>query len=165
MGVLVVTFDRPTLDRLFRYCLALAGNREDAEDLLHTALERFLRKRPDEVAEPVAYIRRIARNHHFDRLRRVRVVQMEALDNPALHAEVEHDLESVMVDRLRVERVWGLLSPAEREVVYLWAVEGMSAREIAQHLDLPRGTVLSRLHRLRLRAAEELQGEDNHGRA
>ena len=53
-----MTFDRETLDKLFRYCLALTGEREEARDLLHTALENFLRHRPVDLQYPLAYIYR-----------------------------------------------------------------------------------------------------------
>jgi len=41
------------------------------------------------------------------------------------------------------------LKPAYREVLLLWAVEGMKYKEIASVLDVPLGTVMSRLHRAR----------------
>lgn len=144
-------FDRAMLNGLFRYCLALCGERENAYDLLHDALEKYLRDAPRDVQEPVAYIRRIARNGFFDQCRRQRIVGFETLDEPDAYASTERDLEAAMVDRLTLEKVWLELTPPEREVVYLWAVDGLSASEIALQLSLPRATVLSRLRRLRLR--------------
>ncbi len=75
-----MTFDREILDRLYRYCFVLTGQREDAEDLLHSALESYIRNRPEKVDYPVAYIRRIARNRYFDRLRKLKVVPFDTLD-------------------------------------------------------------------------------------
>ena len=161
-----MTFDRDTLDRLYRYCFVLTGQREDAEDLLHSAVESYINHRPKKVDYPVAYIRRIARNRFFDQMRKQKVVLFDFLDEPESYTDLEDDLEKVMVDRLTVERIWKFLGPVEREVVYLWAVEGMSAAEIGQHLDQPRGTVLSRLHRLRQRVAEHFSKPidgDRHG--
>jgi len=146
-----MTFDRTTLNGLFRYCLALCGERENAHDLLHDALEKYLRDAPRDVQEPVSYIRRIARNGFFDQYRRQRIIGFETLENPDAHASTERDLEAMMVDRLTLEKAWLELTPPEREVVYLWALDGLSASEIALQLNLPRGTVLSRLRRLRLR--------------
>lgn len=146
-------FNRKTLDNLYRYCLALTGQREDAEDLLHTALESYLYKKPGIVKHPVTYVRRIARNRYFDQLRRMKVVHFDRLEDPESYSDLEKNLERMLVDELTVERVWQTLNSAEREVVYLWAVEEMSASEIALHLNLPRGTVLSRLYRLRKRIA------------
>ena len=42
-----------------------------------------------------------------------------------------------------------MLEPLERELLFFWAVEGCTAQEIADRTDSPRGTVLSRIHRLR----------------
>ena len=81
------------------------------------------------------------------------VVQFDRLEDPELYSHLEESLEQIIVDKLTIERVWQSLNSAEREVVYLWAVEEMTASEIALHLDLPRGTVLSRLFRLRKRVA------------
>lgn len=148
-------FERSDLDTLYGYCLSLTGHREDAEDLLHAALERFFRKRPVNVKHPLAYVKRIARNQFYDGWRRDQIVEFDTLEAEGPHHDVEQDLETTMVDRMTVEHVWHSLNPAEREVVFLWAVEGMSASEISVHLGQPRGTVLSRLHRMRKRVASD----------
>lgn len=150
-----MNFDRATLDSLFRYCLALTGEREDARDLLHNAVESYLHLRPADVQHPSAYIRRIARNRFYDELRRLRVVRFEPLPEQDIHPSSERDLESLMVDEATVQQLWQHLGPAEREVVFLWAVEGLSASEIALQLGEPRGTILSRLRRLKLRLIEQ----------
>lgn len=159
-----MTFDRESLDRLFRYCLALTGQREEAQDLLHNALESYLTKRPTDVQDPAAYIRRIARNRFFDGLRRAGIVRFEALDHPELHAASERDLENMVTDELTVREVWQKLNPAEREIVFLWAVEGLSASEIALQLGQPRGSVLSRLHRMRIRISGDFPQHARGGR-
>ena len=87
------TLDRTTLDHLYRYCHVLCGNRDDAFDLLHDALEKFLHVPANEVAQPVAYIRRIARNRFFDQLRRKRVLDFEVLEDPDVYASTERALE------------------------------------------------------------------------
>ncbi len=147
-----MNLDRTDLDRLFRYCLALTGERSDAQDLLHDALEGYLHRAPGEVGDAVAYVRRSARNRFFNGIHRRGLVRFEALPEDDFNPAQERDLESLVVDELTLATVWQSLSAAEREVVFLWAVEGMSASEIALHLGQPRGTVLARLHRLRRRA-------------
>lgn len=158
-----MNFDRATLDSLFRYCLALTGEREDARDLLHNALESYLRQRPTAVQHPLAYVRRIARNRFYDELRRLRVIRFEPLPDQDIPASTERELESLMVDEAMVAQLWHRLAPAEREVVFLWAVEGLSASEIALQLGEPRGTILSRLRRLKLRMAEQFPELVNGG--
>jgi RNA polymerase sigma-70 factor (ECF subfamily) len=56
-----------------------------------------------------------------------------------------------MMDRSELELAWAELSIVEREILYLWAVEGYSTDEVAGHLDKPRNTVLSIIHRMRQR--------------
>lgn len=146
-----MTFDRNTLHKLYQYCLTLARDKEQAEDLLHSALERFLKKKYEKIDYPETYIRRIARNLYFDQLRRQKVIQMETIPDTNELSEIEKNLETIMTDKLTVERIWKELSSAEREVIYLWAVEEMSASEIADTLGEPRSTILSRLYRMRNR--------------
>ena len=51
----------------------------------------------------------------------------------------------------------GLLRTEERAVLVLSAVEGYTAREIGEMLDAPRGTVLSLMHRTRVKLRRWLQ--------
>lgn len=145
-----MTFDAATLNQLFRYCLALSNDSADAQDLLQSAIEAYLR-RPGSVSQPVAYIRQSARNRFYDQWRRHQRLRFESLVNPDLVAGVEQDLERAMIDQQAVAAINDLLSPQERECVFLWAVEGLTATEIAEQLGEPRGTILSRLHRLKQR--------------
>ena len=53
---------------------------------------------------------------------------------------------------------YGTLEMGEyQSVLMLWAVEDFSYKEIADALDIPIGTVMSRLHRVRQKLSEELQ--------
>lgn len=142
-------FERETLDGLFQYCMALCHHTEDAYDLLHNALENYLQQPKGSVQFPLAYIRRSARNRFFDNLRRNKIVSFESLPDADIHLSEERALEAMMVDQLTLRKIWADLSPSEREVLYFWAVQGMSAAEVGLHLELPRGTVLARLKRLK----------------
>jgi RNA polymerase sigma-70 factor, ECF subfamily len=82
-------------------------------------------------------------------------VQFEVLESAESQPSLERDLEETVVDAITATQIWNTLNPAEREVVFLWAVEGLSASEIADQLGEPRGTVLSRLRRLRMRVTAE----------
>lgn len=153
-----MNFDRDMLNTLFHYCLALTGEREEARDLLHNALESYLRNQHADIQHPMAYIRRIARNRYYDQLRRLGVVRFESLPDTDIHPANERELEQIMIDQLTARQLWRQLNPAEREVIFLWAVEGLSASEIALQLGQPRGTILSRLRRLRLRLETDFPG-------
>lgn len=154
---------RSELDQLFRHCLALTGHREDAQDLLQAGLERYLANGPPAATHPVGYLRRILRNLHIDQLRRLGVVTFETLPYEDGLRGVEADLEKAVVDAVTLDEAWNELSSLEREALLLWAVEGLSASEIALALGEPRGTILSRLHRLRVRMTAWRSRRDGGG--
>lgn len=89
-----VNLDRAELDALYRYCLALSGERQDAWDLLHGALESVLRRRPRDIQHPAAYLRRTVRNRFYDQLRRAGSLQFERLENADAQPGAERHLES-----------------------------------------------------------------------
>jgi RNA polymerase sigma factor (sigma-70 family) len=149
-------FDRTSLNHLFHYCLALCGQRDDALDLVQDAIEKYLSKGQVGVDNPQAFIKRIARNRFFDLQRRKKIIQFDVLEDIDEEIADEQDMEAMLVDELTLRKVWLLLSAAEREVIFLWAVDGLSAAEIASALEIPRATVLSRLRRLRLRIEKDM---------
>ena len=158
-----MNFDRLTLDRIYRYCVAICGQPDSAWDLLQEAVEQYLGAAPEGVHDPVAYTCRIARNRLIDQQRRAGVVAFESLGDPELYRSTEPDLEQTMIDRDTLHRLWARLTPPEREALYLWGAEGMSAAEIARHLDQPRPTILSRLKRARQRIIELESSPQRHG--
>lgn len=154
--------DRHTLNKLFRYCMALSGHRDDAYDLVQDSVEKYLSQK-SEVNDHHAFLKRIARNRFFDLQRRKKIVQFDVLEETDTDHLIERDLEATFIDERTLKQVWSKLKPAEKEIVFLWAAEGLSASEIAAELMIPRATVLSRLRRLRIRIDQHPQfiGERN----
>jgi len=154
-------FDRATLNRLYRYAYTLSGEESSAYDLLQDTVERCLKCPPGELACPEAFARRVMRNRHIDLMRRAKA----SPEHPGDQGDVEllaidtHCLEQLMITRDRLERAWSLLDAFEREILYFWAIEGMTAAEIASALGSRRGTVLSRLHRLRVRLRADMDDD------
>jgi len=60
--------------------------------------------------------------------------------------------------RERIQSALQTLSPEQRAVVVLFDLEGFSHREIAELMDCPEGTVMSRLHYGRMKLREQLRG-------
>ncbi len=144
-------FDRDALNRLFRYAYALSGNEASAADLLQDTVERCLQRPPRPLACPEAYAHRVMRNRYIDLVRR-RAASPECDDadgDAELLAIDTHCLEELIVSRDELQQVWSRLDAFEREILYYWAVEDMTAAQIASTLGSRRGTVLSRIHRLR----------------
>ena len=142
--------DRPALQRLFRYGYSLTRNEDAACDLLQDALEISLRKSPDNSNAVVSYVQRIMRNRFIDQYRREHRHPTVSLDDDNQPVSIDPQvLEDIVIAEHEVEAIMAMLEPLERELLYFWAVEGYTAQEIADRTDSPRGTVLSRIHRLR----------------
>lgn len=143
-------FDRPVLQKLYRYACSLCQDKDDAYDLLQYALEKFLQQAgAGKHTNDLAYVRTIMRNRFIDEYRHSNRFPQESYDDAMMLALDESSLEDMVIAQADLEIVWQLLDPFEREILYYWAVEEMTAREIAHQIDAPRGTVLSRIYRVR----------------
>ena len=143
-------FDRPVLQRLYRYGCALCKDQDQAYDLLQHALEKYIRDGgKKKYHHDVAYVRAVMRNRFIDEYRRSKSIPEDSYDDTSPVAISEASLEDIVIAQIDLEIVWQKLDPFEREIMYYWAIEGMTAKEIAIEINIPRGTVLSRIHRLR----------------
>jgi RNA polymerase sigma-70 factor (ECF subfamily) len=146
--------------------LQLLGNREDALDAAQDAMLRFFttlhRFRADQPVRPWLYS--IVRNRCRDLMRRGRVRRSEPLEGDGEHWRPElvdgrtdphRDAEQAELRR-RVFAALGRLAPDHREILVLRDYHDLSYEEIATVLDVPRGTVMSRLHRARRALAQGL---------
>jgi RNA polymerase sigma-70 factor (ECF subfamily) len=149
------------IDRLYRAAWAMTGAREDAEDLVQETFERVLR-RPREIAreeDALPYLLGVLRNTWVDivrgRARRPTApLDVEAASHVAAPAAASSPLE-----RLAAREVFAAVAalPQDfRDVLAAVDVAGLSYAEAAQSLDLPIGTVMSRLSRGRRQVAEAL---------
>lgn len=89
----------------------------------------------------------IARNHYIDRLRREQR-QPGTSDEPDLRAaDTRSSISEVSLQQrtIAVRHAIGKLRPEQREVIALSFTKGLAHREIAKRLDLPLGTVKSRI--------------------
>ncbi|WP_179079067.1 sigma-70 family RNA polymerase sigma factor [Shewanella sp. UCD-KL12] len=144
---------REQLQSLYRYSFCLTAERGLAEDLLQNGLEKWLKCGKD-LEYSHAYIRKIIRNQFVDDCRRKQKIAFDPIDEHAAVLLDETSLEALQIQHNLIEQVFELLNAAEREVLYLWAIDGYTAAEIAEDLVQPRGTVLSRLHRIKQKVAE-----------
>lgn len=137
---------------------------DDADDLVQSACVRALANQDSWTpgTRLDSWLFRIIQNLYFDQLRKKRV-RGESVDpdmassitDPKAHMQVE------LSDSLsRVAEVLEKLPIEQREVLMLVTVSGYSYQEAASHLDLPVGTIMSRLARGR-RRLHELVGEDS----
>lgn len=145
------------LPRLRRFCFALTGARHDADDLLQATVERLLLKRPPEDADLTKWMFRVCKNRWIDEIRAQKVRRTEDLDEAyATSSGGEHET----LQRLtfaQVNTAMAKLPDEQRAVMSLVAVEGYSYKEAAEILQLPIGTVMSRLSRARAALAERFE--------
>ncbi|HUW54976.1 MAG TPA: RNA polymerase sigma factor [Rhodanobacter sp.] len=139
----------PLLPRLRRLARALAGQAADADDLVQVVMERALARaaqwRPDAALDKWVFA--IARNAWRDELRaRGRSQHLFAAEEAGA---MTADGTSAPAQKLELATALATLPPDHREVVALVLVEGMSYSEAAALLQVPVGTVTSRLARAR----------------
>ncbi len=146
------------LPRVRRFALALCRSAEEADDLVQSACERALTAADGFVpgTRLDSWLYRIVRNLWYDRLRRRRTRGTE-LDVDAVTDLVAPGAGEQAQQRRLLAQVWevvGTLPRDQREVLILVCVEELSYREAAEVLEIPVGTVMSRLSRARRRVAE-----------
>jgi RNA polymerase sigma-70 factor (ECF subfamily) len=146
------------LDVLYRGALRLTRNRADAEDLVQEAVIRALRGF-DQFhigTNGRAWLFRIMRNLFLNRVRTDRELprEREFFEAPVdpmhaarLAAASPEDEFLQTVVHGDVDRALGTLPASYRDVVVLRDIEGFTYREIAEALECPIGTVMSRLSR------------------
>ena len=146
--------------RLRRYARALAGNRDDADDLVQDTLERAWAKSGvwHGVADMRAWLFSIMHNLHVDGVRRPRVATQTIDDDTPEVAMAPTQGERLAV--LDLQAALDLLPIEQKEIVLLVALEDMAYADVAATLGIPIGTVMSRLSRGRERLRALMEGRD-----
>jgi RNA polymerase sigma-70 factor (ECF subfamily) len=152
----------PQADALYNFAVKMTRNRRDAEDLVQDAFMRAFRffHRFEPGTNIRAWLFRILKNTYINNYRKV-----QRTPDQVDWAQVEEFYDTVTPDDLvkrhknpeelllesgidgRIEQAIADLPEEYRAVVLLNFVEEMSYREIAEVLEIPMGTVMSRLHR------------------
>ena len=152
----------PLLDQLYGGALRMTRNPQDAEDLVQeTYLKAY--KNFDSFTPGTnlkAWLYRIMTNTYINSYRKKQRRPLETsadeVTDYQLYSSSSHDstgLESAEVEALkampnsRISEALNALNEDYRMVVYYADVEGLAYKEIADVLDIPMGTVMSRLHR------------------
>jgi RNA polymerase sigma-70 factor (ECF subfamily) len=143
---------------LKRFSTSLTGDRHDADDLLQLTVERVLERGMPEDAHAGKWAYRVCRNLWLDEIRarevRSRFVKAEVAGNSDLGVSDAGGLEKLEFER--VGEAITTLSEEQRTVLLLVAVEGRSYAEVAEVLDIPIGTVMSRVARARRSLADKI---------
>ena len=141
------------LPRLRRFAYALTGDRDKADDLVQDTCERALARldqwQPGTKLDSWMY--RIAQNVWLDQ-HRARKTRKEVGDLEEAENIAGSDGRTITENRLTLEAVSNgirKLPPDQQVLVAMVCIEGLSYKEAAHVLDIPLGTVMSRLARAR----------------
>jgi len=139
---------------VYATALRVTGNGADAEDVLQTVFLRVLNQQLtlDPSRSPESYLCRSAANAAIDLLRRKKARPESVMDEGRDYGAKEST--ALLKEHLR--RALAKLPAQSAELFVLCYLEGYSYDELADLLDLERGTVASRLHRIRAALREEL---------
>ncbi|NSL53333.1 RNA polymerase sigma factor SigW [Calidifontibacillus erzurumensis] len=147
-------------DKVFQLCYRMVGNRHDAEDI---AQEAFIRAyinihTYDMNRKFSTWLYRIATNLSIDRLRKRKPdyfldAEIEGTEGLTMYSQIPSDdlKPEEMVESLEfqewIQKEINELPVSYRSVIVLKYIEELSLKEIGEILDLPIGTVKTRIHR------------------
>ncbi len=156
------SFYRDHAPRVLSWAIRLGGPAVEAEDIAHDVFAIALRKLPEFRGEalPSTWLFGITRRVVANARRKAAIRRMVGLGEVAELVSSTPGADEV-VDRLRrrrlVQTALDKLRRPHREVIVLIDLEGLAAPEAAELLDVPVGTVYSRLHVARRTFAVALQ--------
>lgn len=175
------TVENPQLDPIYRkyhrtvflQALKILRDEELARDMVQEAFVRVLRHRGklDERKDPSGWIRRIVTNLCLDELRKRRtahqvgdapIAEVAAPINAELSPQYACETQEL---RALLRESLSTLSPNHRQLFLMRETEGMSYAEMAEEVDCPPGTVMSRLFHARKKLQTHLRRGLQHGPA
>ncbi len=132
---------------VYSTALSYLKNAHDAEDVTHDTFIRVWENSPRyvSVGSPMAWILTIARNLSLMALRRGS--RQEELSENEWYAIPDNAPRVTAEDRIMLETALGELNDDERRVIMLHVTSGLKHREIAELLEMPLSTVLSKYNR------------------
>jgi len=140
------------LGGLRKFCLSLTGNAADADDLLQTTVEKILGKGMPEDAHAAKWAYRTCKNAWIDELRSrdVRQKYPRQAQHEMLHEAPSTETVAGAENQVAaVSAALDSLPTEQRLALTLVAVDGKTYAEAAEILEVPVGTIMSRIARAR----------------
>lgn len=136
-----------TYKQIYGFLLSLTKNKEDAEDLMQNTFIRIrnganLYKKN---GTPMAWMCTIAKNQYLDYVRKYG--KYREIDYDLIENQMPYSTISDADNRLVLQTAFEHLSEDERTIVIMHLVNGLKHREIAQIVNIPLSTVLSKYNR------------------
>lgn len=146
--------------RLFGYALSLTGDTDNARDLIQqSALNAIASKNaPDDPKAARAWLFKIVRNAWIDQYRRKKIRTDDGIADEIQNGGWGYDDQ--VIAEITIRQGLRKIDPAYREIIELVDIWGFQYADVSTVLDIPVGTVMSRLSRARL-ALLEIVAEDN----
>lgn len=152
------SIDIDMLNAGYRYALSLCPVRADAEDIVHDAWIRLDKRYGKSPEKALLYI--TIRNLYIDKYRREQKIKFDEFEDQHYLADTAGE------QRLTFEEMSYFLKQlrdVEREALYLSVVEGYTADEIGKLTSTARGTVLSLIHRSKIKLRTLMNEEGVQG--
>ena len=154
------------MPKLRRYCYALTNDKESGDDLLHDSIVKLLAKFDFlKIDNFQAYIYRLISNTWKDNLRKkytrneISITAKDIENDPALSIKNEENLDYISTKDNVFEKI-NNLSEKLKETLILVTVQKKSYKEASEILQVPIGTIMSRIHEAR-RILTEVNNEFN----
>ena len=157
---------RPHLQRLYHQAYRLTNNQDDAEDLVQDLLLQLFEKKVDlkGIEKPVYWLLRSLHNQFIDNYRKKNRLPIdnkekksdEIIDSMGDEQDSPHKLHEQAYTSQKLKNAVKTLNPDQQSLIALHDIEGYTLTELSQILELPLGTLKSRLHRARQSLREQL---------
>ncbi len=146
------------LSRLRRFAYSLTSNKADADDLVQNLAVKLLKTGIPADVKPIPWMLTICKNLWIDEIRS-REVRMRPSINKKLADDEAYDSndQSIHVDANRVLNAVADLPENHKLALSLVAIEGLSYAEAADVLEVPIGTIMSRVARARSTLAKQFE--------
>jgi RNA polymerase sigma-70 factor (ECF subfamily) len=143
---------------VYRYAYRLCGNATEAEDLAQQTFLIAVRKvhQVREAERACSWLLAVVRSCFLKSLRKLRPIAVGGLEEEPETADETPELDEV--DRERLSAALADLPGEFRAVVLMFYFEELSYQEIASELEIPIGTVMSRLSRAKGHLRRRLAG-------
>ncbi len=155
---------QPYLQRLYGYAVSLARDHHQAQDLVQECALRALtaKNTPRDEQAYRAWLFRILRNLFLDQVRHEKIAVLTAEDEYFAPKTEYWQGEERFITVLTVRLEMAKLPRAQREIITLIDFVGLSYAETAELLDVPVGTVMSRISRARRMLLDAIGSSNVH---
>lgn len=140
-------FYTKTNTSVYAFALSLLKNVQDAEDVMQEVYVKIFAASAtyQTQGKPMAWTLTIVRRFALMKMRERK--KTESLPEEEWGSIGEGDFTQASIDRMVLHKALTILTDEERQILILHSVSGLKHREVAELLDLPLSTVLSKYHR------------------